>query len=56
MNEESIGSRYQVDVEVNCKNKILQNFFEPIESHKQFLRVSLIFESKIAKFRKQFLP
>ena len=45
MHQESISSRNQVDIEVNCKNKILQSFLEPIELHKQILRISLVFES-----------
>ena len=45
MNQESISGRYQVGVGVNCKNKILQNVLEPIESDEQFLQVSLIPES-----------
>ena len=34
MNKESIGSRIQVDVGVNHKDKIPQSFLEPIESRK----------------------
>ena len=46
MNQEPIGSRNQVEVGVNCKNKIPQNFLKPIESHQW---ITLIFESWIAK-------
>ena len=53
MHQESISSRNQVDIEVNCKNKILQSFLEPIELHKQILRISLVFESWIAKLIKK---
>ena len=34
MSQESISSRNQIEVGVNCKNKILQGFLEPIELHK----------------------
>ena len=58
MHQESISSRNQVDIEVKCKNKILQSFLEPIELHKQILRISLVFESWIAKLikKKKKLP
>ena len=54
MNQESMGSRNQVHVGVNRKNKIPQSFLEPIESHKY---ISLIFESWIPKLiSNKFLP
>ena len=34
MNQESIGSKNQVDVGVNHKNKIPQSILESIKSHK----------------------
>ena len=44
MSQESFGSKNEVDVGVNCKNKIPQNFLKPTELHKLILQVSFIFE------------